>query len=260
MKRFTCSDKWDKPWFRNLSPKFKCFFQFLCDRCDVAGVWVVDMKTASHYVGDDIHGEKALDLFGGRVLDIGDGKWLIRDFVYFQYGNLSVSCNPHKRILEKLEHHGLIVDGSSVKSVGTLPKDTVGTLEDKDKEEEEDKEGRGSGGNQNEVTLGNGDVTRRALTDVKSVKPVNSVKFTKPTLEEVSLLSAKSGLPPIEAEKFFNHYESNGWRVGRNPMKDWHRALGNWKLNLGNYEPSTRNGNYGNQRIQRTKPDHTKPW
>lgn len=31
-----------------------------------------------------------------------------------------------------------------------------------------------------------------------------------------------------ESEKFFNHYESNGWKVGKNPMKNWSSALSNW--------------------------------
>lgn len=57
-------------------------------------------------------------------------------------------------------------------------------------------------------------------------------KLKSPSLDEVKLHAEKSGVPPIEAEKFFNYYESNGWRVGRNPMKNWHMAFSNWKLNM----------------------------
>jgi hypothetical protein len=59
------------------------------------------------------------------------------------------------------------------------------------------------------------------------------VPFHKPTLEEVKLLAAKSGLPVTEAEKFWGHYESNGWMVGRVPMKSVGAALANWRLNWG---------------------------
>lgn len=52
----------------------------------------------------------------------------------------------------------------------------------------------------------------------------------KPTLEECRLQAAKVGLPDIEAEKFWNYFESNGWRVGRNPMKSFSHALAGWKL------------------------------
>lgn len=58
-----------------------------------------------------------------------------------------------------------------------------------------------------------------------------SGKFKKPELEEIKLHFSKAGLPMSEAEKFFHYYESNGWRVGRNPMKCWHSAAANWKKN-----------------------------
>lgn len=57
-------------------------------------------------------------------------------------------------------------------------------------------------------------------------------RFRKPSLEDVKLHFSKSGLPMDEAEKFFNYYDSNGWRVGRNPMKNWHGAAANWKKNF----------------------------
>lgn len=38
-----------------------------------------------------------------------------------------------------------------------------------------------------------------------------------------------------EAEKFFNYYESNGWKVGRNPMKNWKAAANNWINNSSKY-------------------------
>lgn len=55
-------------------------------------------------------------------------------------------------------------------------------------------------------------------------------RFQKPTIEEVKLECAKIGLPEIEAEKFFNFYESKGWLVGKNPMRSWKGALANWKI------------------------------
>lgn len=74
-----------------------------------------------------------------------------------------------------------------------------------------------------------------AYTDVppcippKGGSPTNS-KFKKPSLPEVQLQASKIGLPISEAERFLNYYESNGWRVGKNPMKSWPHALTNWKV------------------------------
>jgi len=45
-----------------------------------------------------------------------------------------------------------------------------------------------------------------------------------------------------EAEKFFNHFQSNGWKVGgRSAMKDWHAAARNWVINAKkfSYEPTS---------------------
>ncbi len=64
-----------------------------------------------------------------------------------------------------------------------------------------------------------------------------SKRFEKPSLEEVTLAMAKVGLPEAEAAKFINHYESNGWRVGRNPMKSWPHAVGNWAQNFRQFQP-----------------------
>ena len=45
----------------------------------------------------------------------------------------------------------------------------------------------------------------------------------------------------IEAEKFFNYYESNGWKVGKNPMKNWKAAANNWITNSNTYAKGTSN-------------------
>ncbi|HWC61425.1 MAG TPA: hypothetical protein VHC44_17155 [Verrucomicrobiae bacterium] len=63
-----------------------------------------------------------------------------------------------------------------------------------------------------------------------AVAPVRArqSKFVVPSLEEVKLEAEKIALPALEAENFFNYYESNGWKVGRNPMRRWTAALRNW--------------------------------
>ena len=52
-------------------------------------------------------------------------------------------------------------------------------------------------------------------------------RFTPPTLEEVKAYCLESG-HRIDAERFIDYYESNGWMVGRNKMKDWKAAVRNW--------------------------------
>ena len=51
--------------------------------------------------------------------------------------------------------------------------------------------------------------------------------FKAPTLEEVRAEISAKGYR-VSAEKFFNYYESNGWHVGRQKMKNWNAALAKW--------------------------------
>jgi hypothetical protein len=57
----------------------------------------------------------------------------------------------------------------------------------------------------------------------KSPKP----KFVKPTIEALEIFFKENG--SIEHKRFFNHFQSNGWRVGgKSPMVDWEAAARNW--------------------------------
>ena len=52
--------------------------------------------------------------------------------------------------------------------------------------------------------------------------------FKKPTLEEVEAY-CKERRNHISAHHFIDYYESNGWKVGRNPMKDWKATIRTWE-------------------------------
>lgn len=56
----------------------------------------------------------------------------------------------------------------------------------------------------------------------------NNKRFKRPTDEDVYAYFVAQGWPYTEAGAFYDYYESNGWRVGRNPMKDWQAAARNW--------------------------------
>ena len=77
----------------------------------------------------------------------------------------------------------------------------------------------------------------------KASPHVSRERFKIPTDEELNLHSQKIGLPSSEVQRFRNYYESNGWRVGKNPMKSWTHALTNWKLN---WETNRKRENHAN--------------
>jgi hypothetical protein len=33
----------------------------------------------------------------------------------------------------------------------------------------------------------------------------------------------------VEAQRFVDYYTANGWRVGKNPMKDWRATVRTWE-------------------------------
>jgi hypothetical protein len=66
-------------------------------------------------------------------------------------------------------------------------------------------------------------------------------RFTPPTREEVvNHMATKLDdfTAQGQADKFINFYESNGWKVGKNPMKKWKAAASNWVANMKNFERS----------------------
>jgi hypothetical protein len=52
-------------------------------------------------------------------------------------------------------------------------------------------------------------------------------RFSPPTAEDVNRYCRETG-HHIDAERFIDHYASNGWRVGKVPMKSWQHAVAGW--------------------------------
>ena len=55
-------------------------------------------------------------------------------------------------------------------------------------------------------------------------------RFIKPTLADVKAYCEERE-NNVDPEKFINYYDSNGWHVGKNPMKDWQAAVRTWEQN-----------------------------
>lgn len=72
---------------------------------------------------------------------------------------------------------------------------------------------------------------------------VSAAHFQKPSAEEIRSFCQEQGYD-LDADCFYNYYESNGWKVGKNSMKDWKAAVRNWvkreKSEKGKSEPQRR--------------------
>ena len=57
--------------------------------------------------------------------------------------------------------------------------------------------------------------------------------FKVPTLDEVRDYISGKGYS-VDPEEFYSFYESQGWHVGKNKMRDWHRAVSYWQCRINN--------------------------
>lgn len=66
--------------------------------------------------------------------------------------------------------------------------------------------------------------------EIKEKSPTS--RFSPPTLEEVkAYCDERNNL--VNPENFVNFYESKGWMVGKNKMKDWKAAVRTWEKEAG---------------------------
>ena len=74
-------------------------------------------------------------------------------------------------------------------------------------------------------------------------------RFSAPTLEDVKNYIAEMGYN-MNAERFVDYYTANGWKVGKNNMKDWRAAVRGWNSRENVYSKQKQNGGYYKQIAQ----------
>lgn len=77
------------------------------------------------------------------------------------------------------------------------------------------------------------EATRQATTikeDKNNKNTNNTYRFQKPTIEDVRAYCQERN-NNVDPNQWMDYYESNGWKVGRNPMKDWKACVRNWENN-----------------------------
>lgn len=82
------------------------------------------------------------------------------------------------------------------------------------------------------VTVTPGNADRLDKIRIDKIKESNGVaaRFTPPTLTDVQSYATEKGYSPNEfcPADFLDFYASKGWKVGRNPMKDWRASVRTW--------------------------------
>ncbi|MEO0038229.1 MAG: hypothetical protein RIQ59_1440, partial [Bacteroidota bacterium] len=104
----------------------------------------------------------------------------------------------------------------------------------------------------------------KAKKVAKKENPIENPKKTKPivalpTMDQVTAFFQEKNRSELEAQKFFNHFESNGWLVGgKAKMKNWHAAARNWILNSDKFQRGTQQKKPGDIAVNQNK-DYSVP-
>ena len=65
--------------------------------------------------------------------------------------------------------------------------------------------------------------------EIKEKEKPNAIsRFIKPTVEQIKSYCLERN-NKVDAQRFFDFYESKGWKVGSNAMKDWKAAVRTWE-------------------------------
>lgn len=128
-KRLRDTEIWKKKWYRLLPPQMKCVWDYLCDNCDHAGIIDIDVELMQFQIGGpEFTLEDILSTFGDRITQLKENKYLLPDFITFQYGQLNPENRVHASVISRLEKHG------SWKGLGSPIQGAKEKEKDKDKD------------------------------------------------------------------------------------------------------------------------------
>lgn len=65
---------------------------------------------------------------------------------------------------------------------------------------------------------------------IKTNNNYNIGHFEKPSIEDIAAY-CRERKNNVDAQRFIDYYTANGWKVGKNPMKDWKAAVRTWERN-----------------------------
>ena len=105
-KRFTDSRKWDDPFFIELDNKYKLLWVFMLDKCNHAGIFEFSKRLVDFNLNDSYQEKEILDIFNGRIEVLESGKWFIKKFICYQYGELSSANRAHNSVINILQKEG----------------------------------------------------------------------------------------------------------------------------------------------------------
>ena len=241
--RITNTEKWKDVWFADLSPFAKLLFFYFVENCDNAGFFEVNKKFILFHTGLT---EEQLSSAGAELkksyIKSKDGtKLWFRNFLKYQRKlPLNIANNSHKPIIALIQDNlsdETKFKGNSVIS-SLLPNELQSNKLKRIKKENTDSKESLNTTNLSEKNLFNtvGENKEQNVSTGQNEQTLNvdsSKRFVKPLPKDIYEYMAENEFEFAKQEslRFFNFYESNGWKIGKNPMKRWKSAVANWMVN-----------------------------
>jgi len=237
--RFTLAEKWQDLWFRKLNPAEKLLFLYICDNCNIAGIWEIDIEQAAFSTG--VHIEKIKGAYKGlaRGYETLDENYIwVKNFLKHQR---NLPLNPNNAAHATIVNLLLPYKGCSDNILQLLSTDDIKGL---------------TRGLQSPLSISIGKGKGKSVSKGKKV-------FIPPALEELQKYINEKDYQ-VDAKKFLEWYTEAGWkdRDGK-PVKNWKLKVISWS---GRNEQQTTHSNTGKptQRAfaasKTDKPDDSEPF
>ncbi len=180
-KRFTDTEIWDQDWYIDLPNKYKLLWNYIKDKCDNVGIWRPNISVLQKIIGEPLNLKEFSSFINcskERIKELPSGRWWLKDFFVFQYGNtFSPTSAVHKGALKQLVSNGVHpnevlgldigflqnIDFKQVKEIAydksnEKIKETFGIpiYRDKDKDKDKDKYGDARGKKLKALEIKNG--------------------------------------------------------------------------------------------------------
>lgn len=168
-----------------------------------------------------------------------DGKLIFNEFIPYDSKMLATITGHNIDVIEKAikifqtMHLIEILDNGAIymlniqNMLGSISSEGIRKAEYREKIKlEKEKKGTNLGQCPNIISLSNYN-SNSNYNNIYNIEEKKN-KFKIPTLEEVKEY-CKERQNNVNAENFIDFYTSKGWKVGKNPMKDWKACVRTWE-------------------------------
>lgn len=218
-QRYISTSFWDDEWIQSLDPSEKLLYLYYMTNTltNIAGVYKITERRVSFDTGFNISTiQHIMQKFDKSGKVFRHGEWVVLP-TWAKHQKVSERDNNRKGIDAILK---------------SLPDDVFSFIVEKGyKYIYLNEIGRPLQGASK--TLNYSDIELESNLDIECESkepPIESAhtRFKKPTLQEV-LDYCKERRNTVNAQRFIDYYESKGWKVGRDGMKDWKASVRTWE-------------------------------